>query len=336
MSDTAQDTSSSCNQLRSGYVCGDTSSDVSSDVDQHAQALRRANWFEEYHQITAGSFKGTLRQAHWNCMQVIRETTSQAVLQIGHCRPDTFCIGMPIAASGVIRWRGMHVGLSDIVCFSGAHELDLLTPTECDLMVVAVDLGEFSTYAEDVGSYKLNGSSDGASLIVNSHASHAALSNALNAALEMTTVNPFLLSRTQSAKTLQMSIYDQMLDVLTADVPRQKLNSSRNRDVLVARAREYLHEHSGDVVSIAEVCRALRVSRRTLQYAFQDVVGVNPIAYLRALRLNMVRRELKTCGKSGAVLDIAARWGFWHPSHFSNDYRVMFGELPSETRQRYA
>jgi len=31
------------------------------------------------------------------------------------------------------------------------------------------------------------------------------------------------------------------------------------------------------------------------------------------------------------VQDIAARWGFWHLSHFANDYRRMFGELPSET-----
>jgi len=29
--------------------------------------------------------------------------------------------------------------------------------------------------------------------------------------------------------------------------------------------------------------------------------------------------------------DIAARWGFWHLSHFAADYKSMFGELPSET-----
>jgi AraC family ethanolamine operon transcriptional activator len=29
--------------------------------------------------------------------------------------------------------------------------------------------------------------------------------------------------------------------------------------------------------------------------------------------------------------DVAARWGFWHFSQFSADYRRMFGELPSET-----
>jgi len=34
------------------------------------------------------------------------------------------------------------------------------------------------------------------------------------------------------------------------------------------------------------------------------------------------------------VADVAARWGFWHPSPFSVDYRTMSGERPSETVRR--
>jgi len=31
------------------------------------------------------------------------------------------------------------------------------------------------------------------------------------------------------------------------------------------------------------------------------------------------------------VADIAARWGFWHPSRFASEYKSLFGELPSAT-----
>ena len=30
--------------------------------------------------------------------------------------------------------------------------------------------------------------------------------------------------------------------------------------------------------------------------------------------------------------NVAHRWGFWHMGQFARDYRRLFGELPSETR----
>ncbi len=79
-----------------------------------------------------------------------------------------------------------------------------------------------------------------------------------------------------------------------------------------------------------ELCEQLHVSRRTLQYCFQDVLGMAPATYLRALRLNGVRRDLR--GRAAAsVQDAAAAWGFWHLSQFATDYRRMFGARPSET-----
>ncbi|MBL8451298.1 MAG: helix-turn-helix domain-containing protein, partial [Zoogloea sp.] len=59
---------------------------------------------------------------------------------------------------------------------------------------------------------------------------------------------------------------------------------------------------------------------------------LNPVSFLRAMRLNGVRRALrKADGVHESVADVAARWGFWHLSHFAADYKAMFGELHSET-----
>jgi AraC family ethanolamine operon transcriptional activator len=35
------------------------------------------------------------------------------------------------------------------------------------------------------------------------------------------------------------------------------------------------------------------------------------------------------------VADVAADWGFLHLSQFTKDYRELFGERPSETRERW-
>ena len=31
------------------------------------------------------------------------------------------------------------------------------------------------------------------------------------------------------------------------------------------------------------------------------------------------------------IQDIASHWGFWHLGQFAQDYRHLFGELPSDT-----
>jgi AraC family ethanolamine operon transcriptional activator len=80
-----------------------------------------------------------------------------------------------------------------------------------------------------------------------------------------------------------------------------------------------------------EVCRRVGASRRKLNYCFQEVLGSSPVKYLRAVRLNGVRRELRA--GAAAVQDVAARWGFWHLGQFAREYRQQFGELPSETRR---
>lgn len=55
---------------------------------------------------------------------------------------------------------------------------------------------------------------------------------------------------------------------------------------------------------------------------------MNPIKFLRALRLSEVRREIPF---ASSVTDAATQLGFWHFGYFARDYRYMFGELPSAT-----
>ena len=83
------------------------------------------------------------------------------------------------------------------------------------------------------------------------------------------------------------------------------------------------------------MCLAVNVESRVLLYCFQEVLGLAPVAYLKYLRLNHVRRQLMLADTQlGDIGNVAARWGFWHMSRFASEYRKLFGELPSETVQR--
>jgi AraC-like DNA-binding protein len=59
---------------------------------------------------------------------------------------------------------------------------------------------------------------------------------------------------------------------------------------------------------------------------------MTPLGYLRAIRLSEVRRALMSSPRDAmSIGDAAARFGFFHQSHFTADYKTLFGELPSDT-----
>jgi transcriptional regulator GlxA family with amidase domain len=73
----------------------------------------------------------------------------------------------------------------------------------------------------------------------------------------------------------------------------------------------------------------------TLQYAFKEVMGMTPVAYLARLRLHRVRHALRTASQASTTVTAEAlRWGFWHFGDFSRAYKDCFGELPSDTLRR--
>jgi AraC family ethanolamine operon transcriptional activator len=125
-----------------------------------------------------------------------------------------------------------------------------------------------------------------------------------------------------------------MLD--TCEVDRAVSNSFMRRQRIVTQARDFVLGHCDQVITVPDLCERLHVSRRTLQYCFEDVLGISPMQYLRIIRLNGARRHLRgNSSASRTVQDVAADWGFWHFSQFSSDYRKLFGQSPSESlRQR--
>lgn len=109
-----------------------------------------------------------------------------------------------------------------------------------------------------------------------------------------------------------------------------RLPSLDRRAALFRQARDMIQE-TLDTVSVAYLQRRMNVSRRTLEYAFQEAAGMSPHAYIAAVRLDAVRRALKSSDDS--IGDIAARHGIWHLGRLAGHFREAFGALPSEMRR---
>jgi len=103
----------------------------------------------------------------------------------------------------------------------------------------------------------------------------------------------------------------------------------------VRLAEDYAMTQGSARLYVTDLCRITGVSERTLEYAFKEVMGLAPMAYLARLRLHRVRQALLAATNGPTTVAAAAlEWGFWHFGEFSRAYKECFGELPSETLRR--
>ena len=133
-------------------------------------------------------------------------------------------------------------------------------------------------------------------------------------------------------RQLQVELIEPFLWGFMFDESRRRERHTLSGTAIVRSVEDWVDGHSPETIQLADLCRALRLSRRTLQRAFTEVLGMGPARYLTLKRLTAVRAELRQSDPAAAtVTDIALRYGFWELGRFARDYRRTFGESPSET-----
>jgi AraC family transcriptional regulator, ethanolamine operon transcriptional activator len=304
----------------------------STDVDDQSGKL--SHWDQIYEQLTPGAFAGCVTEAWFGCLQLLRETTSQSVHQAGRAWEGSSTFGVPLSMEGNAYFGGHKLRPGDAIVLGGGNELDFRTPRQLDIIAVSLDTVVLSDYADKVEHYVIDqtGVTD-TKVLVSDPAQVEGFGQFLRTTLDSVFATPDLLRYPQLQKALEEAILGSVLALIGKVGSTQKaMISCVSRSEVVKRAKEYVRSHVDESLTIGDLCREIKVSRRTLQYSFQDVLDINPVAYIRATRLNGVRRALKSANpQKDTVQDIAARWGFWHLSHFCTDYKSMFGELPSAT-----
>lgn len=307
------------------------------DADDHARNLTA--WEQSYDQITPGQFHGVLAELQMPQMQVFLEQTSQAVRQSCCVWPDAFWFGLQGSADGGRingRINGRLGDADTIMVRPGNCEFELVTPADYAIYGIVIQRNALLDAADQMGC-RIDWTQLASAEVL--HVTKSAKTACLQTLA-------YLLSEDEvcsehklvaSLELPQQAVMMAMLSMLdTSEVDSAVSNSFVRRQRIVAQARDYVLAHRDQVITVPELCERLHVSRRTLQYCFEGVLGISPIQYLRIIRLNGARRHLREdLSGSRTVRDVAADWGFWHFSQFSSDYRKLFGQSPSESlRQR--
>lgn len=306
------------------------------DAGDHAACL--TNWNQRYDQLSAGQFFGLFEEFRFGNIQLFRERVNQSLHQTGQAWRGSRTFAVPFSIETAGCFCGEVYDAHSMLTLSGDDQLDFRTPRHLEILACTTDLEALNSYALHVEHRDLEAELAGRQATVLADPKGIkALAELMATIMASLRATPELLSHVQMSKAIEQALFATLLDTLSPTTNSSLPSaSSKSRKMLVERSRAYMEAHIDEPITIADLSIELGVSRRTLQYSFQEVLDLNPVKYLRAIRLNGVRRALKstTPNVRKTVADIAANWGFWHLSHFSTEYKALFGELPSETLKR--
>lgn len=114
----------------------------------------------------------------------------------------------------------------------------------------------------------------------------------------------------------------------SATKKRKKFNTQSIRDLLHSKIEQY--------IDIPDILKELNISESQLHYLFKKEYGITPKKYLQYLRLNAIKKELLLADPHSVnIAEIAQKYNFFHMSHFSLEYKKLFGQTPSKTLSLY-
>jgi len=103
---------------------------------------------------------------------------------------------------------------------------------------------------------------------------------------------------------------------------------------IVRLAEEYIEASWNQGITIEELAKQTNTSIRSLFREFKKNRGYSPMTFAKMVRLRRARQMLLEANQRTSVSGVAFECGFGNLGHFANDFRKMFGELPSEVLAR--
>lgn len=99
----------------------------------------------------------------------------------------------------------------------------------------------------------------------------------------------------------------------------------------VRRARDYIHAHLSENISVADIAASVGVTARTLQNGFRQAFNLTPAEYVRQTRVGALHRALLTADSQQGVTSLMMSVGIVNFGRYAQYYRRQMGVAPSTT-----
>lgn len=135
----------------------------------------------------------------------------------------------------------------------------------------------------------------------------------------------------QATIDVELTIYTMLCELLEINTETSTLQQGvNNRFEIVKRAISYIDAESAINIPIPNIIKFSFCSLRSLEYAFNAILGISPQRYLKIRRMHLIRTEL-ACREKVTIKDIVTKYGIVNTGRFSKDFYTLFGQYPKQT-----
>jgi AraC-like DNA-binding protein/ligand-binding sensor protein len=146
--------------------------------------------------------------------------------------------------------------------------------------------------------------------------------------LEETYFHSRVLTSEQFNATVRLlSIFAQHLSIVSNQVLVQQENAE---PLNILRAKQYIHEHQTNDLSLGEVARSVNTSTFYFCKMFKKATGLNFTDYLSRVRIEKAKNLL--INPNLRISEIAYEVGFQSLTHFNRVFRKLVGQSPTDYR----
>ena len=290
------------------------------------------SWNLDYQQLETGNFSSELLMFGNDTVIFGRETLGRRVRQKGASPAGLITFGILVNPKICIRWRNYDIS-GDMLCiFPQDGELDSVTHDDFDVFPISISEKILNQTCRLLELPDINALIDDNEVLRCNTRKLSEFRNWLLAIYHELVTGTAAIRNAQFLKQIERGLADRLIRILAERHQPVSINPFRKRDKALQAAENYIAESVSGEITIPELCLAVNVSERTLEYAFRERYKLTPKRYILMHRMNSVRKQLRKANpKECTVSGIARQYGFWHMGQFGTDYKKLFAELPSET-----
>jgi AraC-like DNA-binding protein len=131
---------------------------------------------------------------------------------------------------------------------------------------------------------------------------------------------PEIIANPEAARGIEQALIEALVRCLDNGAVGEDRAALRRHTLILRRFHQLVEENADQPIYIAELCRAIGVSDRTLRVCCEEQLGINPKRYLTLRRMRLARQALRD-GAPGSttVTETATQFGFWQFGWFAGN-----------------
>jgi AraC-like DNA-binding protein len=303
-----------------------TSNHSFASIEQLDEVTHALGWCTEYRQLKPGSFWSSFTVQEGESWFLMEEQTSCTVEVEAPAPEGMYVLGLTEGDPGAI--NGLQTSNDHLIVQGPYSEFLATLPAGMKIPQIGITAELFEDISHSIAPEMQVARTNAYTLAV-APGRLASIRQAMRAVLF--TPSKSLTAREEAVSRLLADIVTIMSDYNQVSIGHSLHRAAAMR--ALERAREYIEAHLGEAIRIESLCRYANIPLRSLERTFAREMGVTPQQYVKARRLNAIRKCLlvEDCEQWPSVTEVALRHGITHLGRFAGEYHRYFGETPRET-----